>query len=298
MVGRPCPVCGNRDEARVFAPANFDLDELDQFAFASRKTPEYMHLRLVVCPRCDLLYATPIFPTGTILSAYQEAAFASQEEAALAATTYGRVLDGFLGELPDLRGALDIGTGEGAFLGELLARGFTGVVGVEPSKAPVKAAKPGIRKLIRNKPFKAGDYPKKSFSLVTCFQTLEHVTDPLKVAQAAFDLLKPGGVFFVVSHNRRALPLKLLGRKSPIFDIEHLQLFSPHSAKALFQKAGFKETRVKPVTNRYPLHYWARLFPFPGTAKKTMLGWLKGSALGKLPLSVSGGNMMVAGFKP
>ena len=122
MVGRACPVCGNRDEARVFAPANFDLNELDQFAFASRKTPEYMHLRLVVCPQCDLLYATPIFPPGTILSAYQEAAFASQEEASLAASTYGRVLDGFIEDLPDRKGALDIGTGEGAFLGELLAR--------------------------------------------------------------------------------------------------------------------------------------------------------------------------------
>ncbi|HET9870825.1 MAG TPA: class I SAM-dependent methyltransferase, partial [bacterium] len=220
LKSRSCPVCGTHDEARVFAPENFDLGTLDDYAFASRKTPEYMHFRLLECPGCGLLYADPILPPAKIAALYRKAAFASQEEAAAAAATYGRVLDGFLADLPDRKGALDIGTGEGAFLGELTGRGFTGVVGVEPSKAPVQAAKPALRKLIRNKPFRAGDYRKNSFSLVTCFQTLEHLVEPLALAKAAHSLLKPGGVFFVVSHDRQSLPMRLLGRKSPIFDIE------------------------------------------------------------------------------
>ena len=36
-----------------------DPEALDELAFASRKPPEYMHLRLLECPVCDLLYADP-----------------------------------------------------------------------------------------------------------------------------------------------------------------------------------------------------------------------------------------------
>lgn len=296
-MARACSICGNRDESLVFAPANFNLDELDRFAFASRKTPEYMHFRLILCPNCGLLYANPILPPGKIMAAYQQADFASQEEAGDAARTYGRVLDGFVKSLPDRKGALDIGTGEGAFLKELLNRGFAGVIGVEPSKAPVEAAPPNLRKLIRNKPFRAADYRKNSLSLVSCFQTLEHILEPLRTARAAYSLLKPGGVFFIVSHNRQSFSAKLLGRKSPIFDIEHLQLFSFQSARRLLQKAGFSNIRASRLYNTYPLHYWMRLLPIPRVMKSRLLGWLKGSTLGKLPLSVPAGNMAVVGYK-
>ncbi|MGH7739631.1 MAG: class I SAM-dependent methyltransferase [bacterium] len=297
LVPRACSICGNRDEYLVFAKANFNLGELDRFGFASRKTPEYMHFRLILCPDCGLLYANPILPPRKIMTAYQQADFASQEEAGDAARTYGKVLDGFLESLPDRKGALDIGTGEGAFLNELLNRGFAGVIGVEPSKAPVKAAKPALRKLIRNKPFRAADYRKNSLSLVSCFQTLEHVLEPFQTAKAAYSLLKPGGAFFIVSHNRQAFSAKLLGRKSPIFDIEHLQLFSFKSARRLLQRAGFSNIRTSRVYNTYPFHYWVRLLPIPALVKSALLGWLKGSALGKLPLSLPAGNMMVVGYK-
>ena len=60
MINRPCPVCKSNSESNVFAKADFDLERLDEFAFASRKIPEYMHYRLLSCPVCDLLYATPI----------------------------------------------------------------------------------------------------------------------------------------------------------------------------------------------------------------------------------------------
>jgi hypothetical protein len=53
MVNRSCPVCGSKDQSKVFAEADFDLNQLDSFAFASRKLPEYMHYRLISCPTCE-----------------------------------------------------------------------------------------------------------------------------------------------------------------------------------------------------------------------------------------------------
>ena len=59
MRSRACPVCGSDSHHRVYAEARFDENRLDEFAFASRKVPEYMHYRLNECRRCDSLYANP-----------------------------------------------------------------------------------------------------------------------------------------------------------------------------------------------------------------------------------------------
>jgi hypothetical protein len=111
MESRACPLCSSTDEARVFAEASFDLGKLD--AFASRKLPEYMHYRLVECPTCDVLYASPVPTVDELSHAYHDAAFDSQE-ARHAARVYGAFLRTIKARLPSTRGALDIGAGDGA----------------------------------------------------------------------------------------------------------------------------------------------------------------------------------------
>src|SRR5437588_9965184 len=133
LVERVCPVCGSGDTSNVFAEANYDAGKLDEYAFASRKMPEYMHYRLISCPNCDLLYASPIPTLESLSQAYHDAAFDSAEEARYASRTYAGFLPGIVSKLPDRAGALDIGTGDGIFLAQLLRAGFSGVVGVEPS---------------------------------------------------------------------------------------------------------------------------------------------------------------------
>lgn len=297
MIERPCPLCESRVTTHVYAEANFDSTQLDGYAYASRKLPEYMHHRLIFCSTCDMVYSSPIPSQEGLESAYQDAAYDSGLEASLAACTYGRLLARFADSLPDRQGALDIGAGDGAFLEYLVEAGFTDVVGVEPSAAPIAAAKPNIRPLIRQGMFHANDFEPGRFSIVTCFQTIEHLMDPLTVCREAHRLLKPGGALFVIGHNRRAMSAKLLGRKSPIFDLEHLQLFSFQSAKHLLRRAGFNEVSVRPFFNRYPLHYWTKLFPLPRKLKRPLLRALEQRAIGRITVSLPAGNMAVVGFK-
>jgi SAM-dependent methyltransferase len=297
MVTRGCPLCGSFDQARIFAEADFDLGLLDRFAFASRKIPEYMHLRLVECPVCDVLYASPLPEREALFELYGEAAFDASDESHAAARTYARLLRTILDRLPERAGALDIGTGDGAFLAELLAQGFRQVAGVEPSAAPIASADPKVRTLIRHGVFHAEDFPPASLNLVTCFQTLEHVYDPLSLARDAHGLLREGGAVFFICHDRRALSARLLGLRSPIFDIEHLQLFSPASARFLLAKAGFSDIETRTVVNRYPLRYWMRLFPLPATMKGRVLALLQSTRVGAIPLAAPVGNLAVTGFK-
>lgn len=298
MITRACPICGSSDTGTVFAEANFELDRLDSFAFASRKTPEYMHYRLIDCPGCDLLYANPLPREDYLAKGYGEAAYDSGVEAHYAAVTYAGTLLSFIERLPDRHGALDIGTGDGAFLECLLEQGFDGVVGVEPSRAPIAAAREDVRPLIREGIFRGNDFAPESFSLVTCFQTLEHLNDPLKMTREVWELLKPGGAAFFICHNRRALSARLLGRKSPIFDIEHLQLFSPRSARYLLEQTGFTNVGVMAIVNRYPLRYWLRLLPLPEDAKRSLIATLDRMGVGGWSLSVPVGNIAVVGYKP
>ncbi len=71
---------------------------------------------------------------------------------------------------------------------------------------------------------------------------------------------------------------RLLGRRSPIYDVEHLQLFSPRSVRVLLERAGFRDVEVRPVVNRYPTGYWAKLLPAPKPAKDVLLGALDRTA--------------------
>jgi SAM-dependent methyltransferase len=296
FIGRDCPLCGSA-EFKVFADSNIRAQELTESAFASRKLPEYMHPRMVRCLGCELLYANPVLNPSVLGAAYKEAAFDSQQESKLASVTYRALLEARINRLK--RGnALDIGAGDGAFLEQLVDLGFHDVIGVEPSDASIAAASPSTRKLIRRGIFRADEFQREAFGLVTCFQVMEHVPDPLPMTREAFSLLRSGGMFFAVVHNSRALSARLLGTKSPIFDVEHLQLFHPKTAIELLQRAGFAEVSACSIWNRYPAEYWIKLFPFPGALKRALMRLAGSSKLGQIRLSIPAGNLAVFGFKP
>ena len=297
MIDRLCPLCGDAHASSLFAEACIDQNRLGNFAYSSRKLPEYMHHRLMICRPCDVIYASPVPDTADLASAYEAAAFDSQQEAGFAAKTYIRSVQSILSRLPDRVGALDIGAGDGALCGELKTRGLSDVIGLEPSSAPIASASEQVRDCLRQEMFSPGLFPPAQFSLVTCFQTIEHVSNPAQLCQEAARLLKPGGALCLVAHNRRALSCRMLGRRSPIFDIEHLQLFSPSSLRRLLEDSGLKSVVVKPLFNRYPISYWTRLFPFPPAIKSALLWSLRTSYIGGIPLTLPAGNLLAYGFR-
>jgi hypothetical protein len=126
---------------------------------------------------------------------------------------------------------------------------------------------------------------------------MEHLWDPLGIARAVLPLLKGGGAFSIVVHNRYALSARILGFKSPIFDVEHLQLFSPKTACGLLERAGYKHVQVGLLWNRYPLYYWIKLLPLPDRIKGALLSLAHTSRIGKTLVSLPAGNLVCTGFK-
>jgi SAM-dependent methyltransferase len=275
LTARACPVCGNADESHELYPERIDPARLGALSYSSRKEPENLNLRMVVCPACELLYAPRVPPKEYLDQAYAGTGFDAGDEARYAAASYAEALRTRLAELPDRQSALEIGAGNGALLAHLKAMGFAEVIGIEPSLEAVHDAAPEVRPLLRVRSFDPGDLPEAHFSLIVANQTIEHVAEPLALLAAARALLKPGGLLMMVSHDYRHPLMRLLGARAPIIDIEHLQVFSRASLGFALERAGFVAVRIDPFANRYPLHYWIRLAPLPRLIKRPLHGWLR-----------------------
>ncbi len=249
------------------------------------------------CGQCDLTYASPAPAPDFLEASYREASFDATRESAYAAQTYVGCLRA-AGRLQPVA-TLDIGAGDGAFLRELVHSGFDDVIGYEPSAAPVAAADAEIRGHLRTELFDASHIASESLGLITCFQTIEHVDDPLQLVTDMQRLLKPGGTAFLIAHDIDAPSAKIMGYKSPIYDVEHLQLFNRRSAGVLMRTAGFRETVIFPIMNAYPIAYWVRLFPLPSVLKTALLRALNGPLawLGQRLLRIPAGNLAVIATK-
>lgn len=295
---RDCPVCGTPARAaRPFLEERLDPSRLNRFSFASRKEPEFMSHRMVCCTTCDLVFVDAPPEQSALAEAYHQADYDSATEADDAAATYLRAIKPVLSRLDRREAALEIGTGSGVFLDALVGAGFSSAVGVEPSLAAIAAAPSHRRPWIHEGIFREEDFAPESFDLICCFMTMEHVQDPGSVARAAHRLLRPGGAFVTVTHDYRSLVNRVLGRRSPIIDIEHMQIFSASSIRELFVRSAFERVEVTSFVNRYAISYWTRLMPLPRGPKRVIQSSLRTVGLGRLKLPMNVGNMIASGFR-
>lgn len=297
-LSRSCPVCGTPPgNAREFLDERIDPTRLNAFSFASRKEPEFLNYHMVQCTTCDLVYVDRPPSQEALADAYHIADYDSAEEAVDAASSYLREMESLMARLHH-GAALEIGTGTGVLLDGLKAVGFESVAGVEPSTSAVAAAPPYRRTWIRQGIFREKDFQQESFDLVCCFMTMEHVRDPLDIAQSVLRLLRPGGAFVTVTHDYRSIVNRALGRRSPIIDVEHMQLFSSRSITELYSRAGYTDVRARAFANRYAMSYWTRLLPIPPPLKRSLIKTQNAIGLGQRRLAFNVGNTIVAGFRP
>lgn len=253
--------------------------------------------RLVQCPACDLVYVDQPPAEAELARAYHVADYDSLEEANDAALAYICAIQPVLQVLPNRDSALEIGTGTGVFLEHLSRAGYRTLVGVEPSAAAIAAAPDARRAWIREGMFDEKDFDPASFDLICCFMTMEHVRDPKIIAHAAFRLLRPGGAFITVTHDYRGLVNRVLGKRSPIIDIEHMQLFSRRSLRYLFEDAGYSGVTVDAFVNTYSIRYWMRLAPLPHGFKRFLESMIAVVGANRVKLGINVGNVVAAGFK-
>jgi len=245
-----------------------------------------------------LFFSNPILEADKILSLYKKSDFSYQIESDYLKETYSLYLRKILDrkEIGKLK-LLDIGCGNGFFLEKARSLGIKEVYGVEPSKPAVRKAPKWLQGRIKIDVLHKDLFRNSFFDVICCFHTLDHVVDPNFFLKETFNLLKNGGEALFIVHDTGGLSVRVLGERSPIFDIEHIYLFNKNTLAKIFKKNGFKVVEVFEVQNTYPFFYWYRMFPLPNLIKRFGLKVLEYTKIGFIPISLKAGNIGIVAKK-
>jgi 2-polyprenyl-3-methyl-5-hydroxy-6-metoxy-1,4-benzoquinol methylase len=138
---------------------------------------------------------------------------------------------------------LDIGCGQGKFLGSMARRGWT-VMGVDFDPAAVEAAHRLYGVDVRLGTVDTMIATGITFDVVTASHVIEHVPDPIAFLSKCRSLLRPGGRMILRTPNvdsigHRRYQRHWRGLEPP----RHLHLFTLAALEACALKAGFKDAR-------------------------------------------------------
>ena len=288
---RSCPCCNNVGVLRF--PSKIDEARISSKSYSSRKIPELMHYSYFECINCRTLFVDELPSSEFLASSYNEAEFVSRKDSVYAAQTYFEELQRL--NLLESGKLLDIGCSDGAFISIVKSKSSMDVMGVEPSIHAINMSDLSVRENIQHTTLE-NFQRKNGFNIVTCFQTVEHVNDLNGLVEKSKALLLDQGHIVFVCHDRLSLVNRILGERSPIFDIEHLQILNKKGVQLLMQMNGFVDVTVNPISNKYPISYWLLLAPIPkflktfidGKRNKWYLSW---------GIRIRVGNLIAAGKK-
>lgn len=201
----------------------------------------YRRAHLVRCRSCGLVFAG-WRPTDEELASNYEGYSRADYDSPITRQRYQELLDGFERYRRTNR-ILDMGCGIGFFLEEVQRRGWE-VHGseFEPRALEINRAK-GLRCV--QAPIDIDTFEPDSFDVITAFEVVEHLRDPLAEAAVIARTLRPGGLFYLTTPNFASLSRRLLGSRWSIITYpEHLLYFTPSTLNLWLGHFGFVPVKV------------------------------------------------------
>jgi 2-polyprenyl-3-methyl-5-hydroxy-6-metoxy-1,4-benzoquinol methylase len=88
--------------------------------------------------------------------------------------------------------------------------------------------------------------PKSSQSVITVFDTIEHLQNPFLFLQDAYQVLAPGGLLVITTMDSRSFVSVFLGKRLEDFRriLEHLWFFDRKTLRAAIQDSGFHIIKI------------------------------------------------------
>ncbi len=225
----PCNLCGSTDQ-KSFCPGN--------------------GRGLVQCQACGLVYVSPRPDPEVLYKLYSETYFRNPDSGTVGYTnylkdepnirrTFARRLK-FLERFVAPGRVLDVGCAAGFFLAEAQRRGWQ-AEGLDISAFAVKYSRDRLGLDTRHGNFLDLDYPEITYDLITMWDVIEHVPDPMGYLDKAATLLRPGGILALATPDVDSLPARLTGRRWVGYKLseEHVYYFSTRTLTAMLDKAGF-----------------------------------------------------------
>lgn len=166
---------------------------------------------------------------------------------------------------------LDVGCAVGYTLDEARQAGSE-VLGVEPSPWAAGLARDRLGLPVVRSLREAVDRAGAGFDVVSFFQVLEHMPDPVDALTQAHVCLRPGGLLVIETWDRGSAAARLFGRRwQQIAPPSVLWLFDRPSLKHLLERCGFGGIVIE------------------RTSKRISVGWAAGLLADKSPAWLGGG---------
>jgi 2-polyprenyl-3-methyl-5-hydroxy-6-metoxy-1,4-benzoquinol methylase len=142
---------------------------------------------------------------------------------------------------------LDVGCSNGAFISAAQTFGIN-AEGVEPAAAPAQAAtESGLK--VHQGFLQDIHLAEASFDVVTLFEVLEHLKDPLSLMKECHRVLSQGGVLVIRTGNTDSWSARFTKNRWEYFSISkhggHISFFNPASMGKLAQRSGFSIASLK-----------------------------------------------------
>ncbi len=148
---------------------------------------------------------------------------------------------------------LDVGCASGYFMKVMRDDHGWEVTGIEPSDLAADFGRRRYGLQIATGVLADADVAPCSFDLVTMWDVIEHLPDPIGELELARRMLKPDGLILLETQDVSSVFARMLGRKWHHYKhAEHLWHFDPATITLLLEKAGFD---VRSVTSRHAGKY-------------------------------------------
>jgi 2-polyprenyl-3-methyl-5-hydroxy-6-metoxy-1,4-benzoquinol methylase len=139
---------------------------------------------------------------------------------------------------------LDIGCGTGLFLAEAQKRGWE-VHGTEFTDKAIEICKKKNIRMHQGKLDPAW-FPDETFDIITSFEVLEHINNPVEEVRNINKILRTGGLFYFTTPNFNAVERFFLKSNYNVIGYpEHLSYYTKHTVNYLLSGNGFKKKKLR-----------------------------------------------------
>jgi 2-polyprenyl-3-methyl-5-hydroxy-6-metoxy-1,4-benzoquinol methylase len=257
-----CNLCGSNRTQLVFPNTIPDRKQPHNLeAFRCTSSGYGRHHAIVRCCDCGLIYSNPRWDDSELIDSYQAVQdplyLQERQGRVLTFEAHLRPLERITGQAGG-RKLLDVGCYIGVFI-EIAAQHGWDAWGVEPSAWAAEQAR-GQGLNVIGGTLEAANLPDESFDVVTMWDVIEHVTDPLAEIRRVHRLLRPGGLIVIHTMDIDSLFAHVMGPRWPWLMEMHIYYFSQRTMAAMLDKAGFSVIRSGPQGRYQTLGYLGTRF--------------------------------------
>ena len=260
---RCCPVCGVEPPKNATVNTSKHAEDLDLESLTQSWKgffKEKIIFSYARCRNCSLLYCPTFFNDSQLEILYGQMPPNMDEVpmAALIDTQHGYF--NFLKNSSSLSGGyVEVGPDIGLFTEHCVREGsFTEYWLFEPNRAVKSALDNVVKNHKAHVIHEMTDFsviPDGAASVVVIIHVMDHLLDPVSTLLTLKKKITKDARVLIVTHDESSLLRRVFGWRWPAFCLQHPQIYSPKTTKALLRAAGFDVVEQHKTVNHFKLSF-------------------------------------------